>query len=255
VQFPCACAKEPRYFPDRGIGRSTDCELTRAARPAPGKIARCYWCQPAAASSQPLSCYSHARPPAPRPAETLLASRGGKRAQKTPNTTKAETGDPGTPSSETRRLCVIISGFLGYGNNFLGYFSGDPGNQWSVGTHRARAHHTLFGLPSLSLSLSLSPPFSSLIPHYFSFFSEAAATLAAALFGLFLGSSLRSVTHFGGRGGGGHCHRVESVGIAPALLRCVLAHPTHHRPHLLELGQEQLRVLQVATGAACDAHL
>jgi hypothetical protein len=30
VQFLCACAKEPRYFPDRGIGRSTDCELTRA---------------------------------------------------------------------------------------------------------------------------------------------------------------------------------------------------------------------------------
>ena len=40
VQFLCACAKEPRYFPDRGIDRSTDCELTRAARPAPGKIAR-----------------------------------------------------------------------------------------------------------------------------------------------------------------------------------------------------------------------
>ena len=40
VQFLCACAKEPRYFPDRGIGRSTDCELTRAARPTPGKIAR-----------------------------------------------------------------------------------------------------------------------------------------------------------------------------------------------------------------------
>ena len=42
VQFlcACACAKEPRYFPDRGIDRSTDCELTRAARPAPGKIAR-----------------------------------------------------------------------------------------------------------------------------------------------------------------------------------------------------------------------
>ena len=40
VQFLCACAKEPRYFPDRGIDRSTDCELTRAARPTPGKIAR-----------------------------------------------------------------------------------------------------------------------------------------------------------------------------------------------------------------------
>ena len=83
----------------------------------------------------------------------------------------------------------------------------------------------------------------------------AGGNIGAICFGLFLGSSLRSVTHFGGRGGGGHCHRVESVGIAPALLRCVLAHPTHHRPHLLELGQEQLRVLQVATGAACDAHL
>ena len=40
VKFLCACAKEPRYFPDRGIDRSTDCELTRAARPTPGKIAR-----------------------------------------------------------------------------------------------------------------------------------------------------------------------------------------------------------------------
>ena len=40
VQFLCACAKEPRYFPDRGIDRSTDCELTRAARPTPGKIVK-----------------------------------------------------------------------------------------------------------------------------------------------------------------------------------------------------------------------
>ena len=32
--------KESRYFPDRGIDRSTDHELTQAARPAPGKIAR-----------------------------------------------------------------------------------------------------------------------------------------------------------------------------------------------------------------------
>jgi hypothetical protein len=32
--------KESRYFPDRVIDRSTDRELTQAARPTPGKIAR-----------------------------------------------------------------------------------------------------------------------------------------------------------------------------------------------------------------------